>query len=80
MSNNSKILYLSLNAGGRLFQVVVRAGLTILYLTLGMLWANSADGTLMIFMPPTSKKLGEHIASGLFVRPSVRPFVTLFDA
>ena len=31
-------------------------------------------------MPPTSKKLEGHIASGLFVRPSVRPFVTLFDA
>ena len=27
-------------------------------------------------MPPTSKKLEGHIASGLFVRP----FVTLFDA
>ena len=24
-------------------------------------------------MPPTSKKLEGHIASGLFVRPSVRP-------
>ena len=38
----------------------------------------------VIFMPPTSKKLEGHIASGLFVRPSVipsvRPFVTLFDA
>ena len=33
-----------------------------------------------LFMPPTSKKLEGHIASGLFVRPSVRPFVTLFDA
>ena len=31
-------------------------------------------------MPPTSKKLEGHIASGLFVRPSFRPFVTLFDA
>ena len=29
-----------------------------------------------IIMPPTSKKLEENIASGLFVRPSV----TLFDA
>ena len=33
-----------------------------------------------IVMPPTSNKLEGHIASGLFVRPSVRPFVTLFDA
>ena len=35
-------------------------------------------------MPPTSKKLEGYIASGLFVRPSVRPsfrpLVTLFDA
>ena len=28
-----------------------------------------------LFMPPTSKKLEGHIASGLFVRPSVRPSV-----
>ena len=35
---------------------------------------------LFIIMPPTSKKLEGHIASGLFVRPSVRPFVMLFDA
>ena len=27
---------------------------------------------IKVFMPPTSKKLGGHIASGLFVRPSVR--------
>ena len=37
----------------------------------------------MVVMPPTSKKFEGHIASGLFVRPSVlpsaRPFVTLFD-
>ena len=26
-----------------------------------------------LFMPPTSKKLEGHIASGLFVRPSVHP-------
>ena len=40
-------------------------------------------------MSPTSKKLEGHIASGLFIHPSVcpssvlpsvRPFVTLFDA
>ena len=41
-------------------------------------------GTVLFFMPPTSKKLEGHIASGLFVRPSicpsVRPFVTLFNA
>ena len=44
--------------------------------------------TTQFIMPPTSKKLEGHIASGLFVRPSVRPsilpsvrpFVTLFDA
>ena len=30
-------------------------------------------------MPPTSKKLVGHIASGVFIRQSVRPFVTLFD-
>ena len=42
---------------------------------------------LSLIMPPTSKKLEGHIASGLFVRPSgpsvrpsFRPFVTLFDA
>ena len=39
---------------------------------------------ICIIMPPTSKKLEGHIASGLFVRlsvrPSFRPFVTLFDA
>ena len=35
---------------------------------------------LSLIMPPTSKKLEGHIASGLFVRPSVRPFITLFDA
>ena len=29
-------------------------------------------------MPPTSKKLEGHIASGLFVRPSVRPSVRPF--
>ena len=28
-----------------------------------------------VFMPPTSKKLEGHIASGLFVRPSIRPSV-----
>ena len=37
-----------------------------------------------IFMPPTSKKLEGHIASGTFVRacvrPSVCPSVTLFGA
>ena len=31
-------------------------------------------------MPPTSKKLEGHIASGTFVRACVRPSVTLFDA
>ena len=36
--------------------------------------------TPALVMPPTSKKLEGHIASGLFVCPSVRPFVTLFDA
>ena len=30
---------------------------------------------MKIFMPPTSKKLDGHIASGLFVRPSFRPSV-----
>ena len=40
-------------------------------------WLQIAIG---LFMPPTSKKFEGHIASGLFVRPSVRPFVTLFDA
>ena len=34
----------------------------------------------IFFMPPTSKKLEGHIASGLFVRPYVHLFVTLFDA
>ena len=29
----------------------------------------------LFFMPPTSKKLEGHIASGLFVRPSVLPSV-----
>ena len=48
--------------------------------------SNDAYAMLLcfLFMPPTSKKLEGHIASGLFVRPSVRPsvrpFVTLFDA
>ena len=31
-------------------------------------------------MPPTSKKLEGHIASGTFVRPSVCPSITFFDA
>ena len=35
---------------------------------------------LFLVMTPTSKKLEGHIASGLFVRSSVRLFVTLFDA
>ena len=35
---------------------------------------------LLLIMPPTSKKLEGHIASGLFVRLSIRPFITLFDA
>ena len=33
-----------------------------------------------VIMPPTSKKLEGHIASGMFVRVCVRPSVTLFDA
>ena len=32
---------------------------------------------MLIFMPPTSKKLTGHIGFGLCVRPSVRPFVRL---
>ena len=45
-------------------------------------WAMEAIIHLLgyLFMPPTSKKLEGHIASGLFVRPSVCPFVTFFDA
>ena len=34
----------------------------------------------LVIMPPASKKLEGYIASGLFIRPSVRPFVALFDA
>ena len=33
-----------------------------------------------VIIPPTSKKLIEHIGFGLSVRPSVCPFVMLFDA
>ena len=35
---------------------------------------------MLLVMPPTSKKLEGHIASGAFVHPSVHLFVTLFDA
>ena len=35
----------------------------------------SLQASKWIFMPPTSKKLEGHIASGLFVRPSVLPSV-----
>ena len=35
---------------------------------------------LAFLCPRTSKKLEGHIASGVFVRPSVRSFLTLFDA
>ena len=47
-----------------------------------LFWEACENGLLKnpLFMPPTSKKLEGHIASGLFVRPSVRQFVTLFDA
>ena len=45
---------------------------------------TTADDNFVLIMPPTSKKLEGHIASGTFVRasirPSVRPSVTLFDA
>ena len=34
----------------------------------------------ILIMPAASKKLEGHIASGLFVLPSVHLFVTLFDA
>ena len=37
--------------------------------------SNQIDLGKAVFMPPTSKKLEEHIASGLFVRPSFRPSV-----
>ena len=42
--------------------------------------ANSCAIEVAMIMPPNSKKLEGHIASGLFVRPSVCPSVTLFDA
>ena len=35
----------------------------------------SVTGNTIFIMPPTSKKLEGHIASGLFVRPSFRPSV-----
>ena len=37
--------------------------------------SNDVSHASGLIMPPTSKKLGGHIASGLFVRPSVRPSV-----
>ena len=36
--------------------------------------------TSIVIMLPTSKKLERHIASGKFVRASVRPSDMLFDA
>ena len=49
---------------------------------LNMLWGLRRFWVLLalnqyqsFIMPPTSKKLGGHIASGLFVRPSFRPSV-----
>ena len=41
---------------------------------------TSVEWSVVIIMPPTSKKLEGHIASGTFVRACVRPSVTLFDA
>ena len=39
------------------------------------LQVHKHDYEIFFFMPPTSKKLEGHIASGLFVRPSFRPSV-----
>ena len=38
-----------------------------------LLFRGGYSNAILIFMPPTSKKLEGHIASGMFVRPSVRP-------
>ena len=49
-----------------LSSLVLVAGLSVMYERL--------------FMSPTSKNLEGYIASGTFVRPSVRASITLFDA